>query len=94
MALEQGLTRAIGVSNYNATHLERLRAARTTTVVPAVNQCEMNVAKHDDATIQCAAGGLRSLDMRNNFETFPGRYCLRSITSRFASGVNFTCSFW
>lgn len=52
MALDQGLTRAIGVSNYNATHLDNLQAAATTKTVPAVNQCQMSIAQHDDATIQ------------------------------------------
>ncbi|EOD11929.1 hypothetical protein EMIHUDRAFT_352714 [Emiliania huxleyi CCMP1516] len=67
MALSSGLTRAIGVSNYNVTHLEALLAAPTTRVKPAVNQCQMSIngsafcspetgvclhgPGHDDATI-------------------------------------------
>lgn len=67
LALARGLTKAIGVSNYNASHLEALLAAPTTTVRPAVNQCQMSIngsafcfpktgvclhgPGHDDATI-------------------------------------------
>jgi diketogulonate reductase-like aldo/keto reductase len=67
MALAQGLTRSIGVSNYNISHLAALLAAPTTTVKPAVNQCQMSIngsafclpqtgmclhgPAHDDATI-------------------------------------------
>lgn len=59
MAKAMGLTRAIGVSNYNATELANLRGAS-----PAVNQCQMSVntshiylpvpypAPHDEETIQ------------------------------------------
>ena len=65
-ALQQGLTRSIGVSNYNVSHLRALLAAPTTTVKPAVNQCQMSIngsafcfpngmclhgPGHDDATI-------------------------------------------
>eukprot|EP00940_MAST-03C_sp_MAST-3C-sp2_P001181 g1181.t1 len=56
-ALEQGLTRAIGVSNYKVTHLEGLKGA----TVPAVNQCEMSIAGSfgqpgvDNATIAYCA---------------------------------------
>jgi len=42
-ALAQGLTRSIGVSNFNSTQLLELVAQPTTTVVPAVNQIEMAV---------------------------------------------------
>lgn len=42
-ALKLGLTRAIGVSNYNVSHLKALSAAPTTTVAPAVNQCQMSI---------------------------------------------------
>lgn len=45
-ALAMNLTRAIGVSNYNATHLDALPKP-----LPAVNQCNMGVSSHDDATI-------------------------------------------
>ena len=52
-ALRLNLTRAIGVSNYNVTHLTGLNS----TVVPAVNQCQLSVngsfdrPAHDDHTI-------------------------------------------
>lgn len=52
-ALEKGLTRAIGVSNYDHTHLAALSGD-----VPSVNQCEMSISGsfgqkgHDDATIK------------------------------------------
>eukprot|EP01062_Namystynia_karyoxenos_P008748 TRINITY_DN1308_c0_g1_i1.p1 TRINITY_DN1308_c0_g1~~TRINITY_DN1308_c0_g1_i1.p1 ORF type:complete len:302 (+),score=132.54 TRINITY_DN1308_c0_g1_i1:89-907(+) len=46
-ALSMNLTRAIGVSNFNQAQIEGLQYK----VKPAVNQCEMNVKKHDDATI-------------------------------------------
>jgi len=44
--LKMNLTRAIGVSNYNSTNLDALPMP-----VPSVNQCNMGVSKHDDATI-------------------------------------------
>lgn len=53
MALDQGLTRAIGVSNYDHTHLAALSGD-----VPSVNQCQLSIAGsfgqkgHDDATIK------------------------------------------
>jgi len=47
-ALAQGLTRSIGVSNYNAA---QLAALKTTTTKPAVNQCRMGVDYHDETTI-------------------------------------------
>lgn len=64
-ALTQGLTRAIGVSNYNSSELAALEGP-----APAVNQCQMSVGPasttlpmphiaHDDATIQyCKAHGI------------------------------------
>ena len=67
-ALAQGLTRSIGVSNYNVSHLTALLAAPTTTITPAVNQCQMSIngsafcfpktgvclhgPGHDDATLK------------------------------------------
>lgn len=48
-ALSQNLTRSIGVSNFDAAQLADL--AKTATTTPAVNQCEMGIMKHDDATI-------------------------------------------
>jgi diketogulonate reductase-like aldo/keto reductase len=44
-----GVARAIGVSNFNVTNLKDL--LQTAKVVPAVNQIELNILKHDDATI-------------------------------------------
>jgi len=53
-ALAMNLTRAIGVSNYNSQEIEALPAP-----VPAVNQCQMGVKKHDDATISyCQKKGI------------------------------------
>jgi len=52
--LAMNLTRAIGVSNYKSHDLKALPAP-----VPAVNQCEMGVKKHDDATIKyCQETGI------------------------------------
>ena len=48
-ALKQGLTRSIGVSNYLEEHLTPVLAAGG--VPPAVNQCQMSIGSHDDATI-------------------------------------------
>lgn len=45
-AMKEGLTRAIGVSNYDGTQLGALKGT-----VPALNQCEMSLKSHDDATI-------------------------------------------
>jgi len=55
-ALAAGLTRAIGVSNYNAA---QLAALKVTTTKPALNQCRMGVDFHDDATIDyCQKNGI------------------------------------
>ena len=48
-ALAEGKTKAIGVSNMNHTDLALL--LQTAKVVPAVNQCELSIGAHDDATI-------------------------------------------
>ena len=48
-ALANNLTRAIGVSNYLPADLEPLLQLKGT--VPAVNQAQMSVGSHDDATI-------------------------------------------
>ena len=66
-ALEQGMTRAIGVSNFNASLLDAMIPA--VKVPPAVNQCGHSIGAHnashnptlggDDATVQwCAAHGV------------------------------------
>ena len=56
MAMAQNLTLAIGVSNYEKADLEALDQ---TGAVPAVNQCDMSVTKHDDETIAyCQANGI------------------------------------
>ena len=47
-ALKDGLTRAIGVSNFNAEQLQPILDLGGT--VPAVNQCEMFVGNFDKAT--------------------------------------------
>lgn len=39
-----------GISNSNSAQIEELM--KTATVTPAVNQCDMGVANHDDATIK------------------------------------------
>jgi diketogulonate reductase-like aldo/keto reductase len=55
-ALAAGLTRSIGVSNYNAA---QLAALKTTTTKPALNQCRLGVDYHDDATISyCQKNGI------------------------------------
>lgn len=48
-ALEQGLTKSIGISNYKQGDIEGLM--KTAKVKPALNQCAMSVKSHDDATI-------------------------------------------
>ena len=56
-ALKQRLTRAIGVSNYNSSQLEELLAMAG--VPPALNQCQMSIGSHDDATINfCRKHGI------------------------------------
>lgn len=66
-ALEQGMTRAIGVSNFNSTLLAAMLPQ--VKVAPAVNQCGHSVGAHnashnpnlggDDATVKwCAAHGI------------------------------------
>ena len=49
-ALHQGLTRAIGVSNFAVADLQAILDMDNATT-PAVNQCQMSVGSHDDATI-------------------------------------------
>merc|ERR1719486_1039911 len=44
--LAMNLTRAIGVSDYNSEQLKALPGP-----TPSVNQCQMGVKEHDDATI-------------------------------------------
>jgi len=56
-ALAKGLTRSIGVSNYNSA---QLKALQTTTTKPALNQCRMGVEFHDEDTIKyCQQNGIR-----------------------------------
>eukprot|EP01062_Namystynia_karyoxenos_P002541 TRINITY_DN1088_c0_g1_i8.p2 TRINITY_DN1088_c0_g1~~TRINITY_DN1088_c0_g1_i8.p2 ORF type:complete len:300 (+),score=134.41 TRINITY_DN1088_c0_g1_i8:91-900(+) len=56
-ALQQNLTRAIGISNFNAQQIQDLMSYAT--VKPAVNQCSMGVKNHDDATIKyCQDNGI------------------------------------
>jgi diketogulonate reductase-like aldo/keto reductase len=55
--LKMGLTRTIGVSNYAKADLEALDMSAA---VPSVNQCQLSVAHHDDATmIYCKAKGIQ-----------------------------------
>lgn len=67
-ALKMGMTRAIGVSNYNKAQLQALQSHPRTAVKPAINQCHMSLigkaacppqwktclhnGGHDDETIQ------------------------------------------
>ena len=55
-ALALGLTRSIGVSNFNSTQLDELVAQPTTTVVPAINQISMGVggARPERTLAACA----------------------------------------
>ena len=48
-AKQQGLTRAIGVSNYKTSDLNAVLSLGMGT--PSVNQCSMSVGNHDDVTI-------------------------------------------
>jgi len=48
--LADGKARAIGVSNFQASHLKDLLPVAK--VPPAVNQCSMSIGNHDDITIQ------------------------------------------
>jgi len=55
-ALEQGLTRSIGVSNFNSTQIDELVAQPTTSIVPAVNQINMGVGgPNPEATLAACA---------------------------------------
>lgn len=55
-ALKLGLTRSIGVSNFNSTQLDELVAQPTTSVVPAVNQINMGVGgERPEATLKACA---------------------------------------
>jgi diketogulonate reductase-like aldo/keto reductase len=49
-AVKDGLTRAIGVSNFNATYLSQIMQGAT--IPPAVNQCCLCVGNVDNATIE------------------------------------------
>ena len=49
-AVTANLTRAIGVSNFNSTHLTAI--LQDGGAFPAVNQCQLSVGVHDDETIQ------------------------------------------
>lgn len=67
--LKEGLTKAIGVSNFNSSLLAHLAADPRTSVTPAVNQCNHAVGNHnashlpehggDDGTVDyCAKHGI------------------------------------
>ena len=52
-----GLTRAIGVSNFGKSDLQKL--AKTQTEAPVVNQCSLSIAFRDDDTIAyCKSMGI------------------------------------
>jgi len=56
-AVAKGLARSIGVSNFNKKQIEGV--LEVATIKPAVNQCSMNIQKHDDATIEyCQQQGI------------------------------------
>ena len=68
-ALAQGLTKAIGVSNFGAELLQQLISDKRTTIVPAANQCNHAIGNHnashnpkvggDDGTVQfCKEHGI------------------------------------
>ena len=68
-ALAAGLTKAIGVSNFNADLLAQLAADKRTKITPAVNQCNHAIGNHnqshnpkfggDDKTVgYCKAHGI------------------------------------
>lgn len=59
-ALKLGLTRSIGVSNFNGTQLDELVAQPTTSVVPAVNQISMGVggARPEGTLAACRRHGV------------------------------------
>ena len=48
-ALAAGLTKAIGVSNFNADLLAQLAADKRTTITPAVNQCNHAIGNHNES---------------------------------------------
>lgn len=50
---KQGKAKAIGVSNFKRADLEKIM--KVATVIPAVNQIQLNVLEHDDDTIAASA---------------------------------------
>lgn len=90
-AKAMGLTRAIGVSNFNSHQIANLQGEK-----PAVNQCLMSVGKHDDKTISyCKENGiyyeaffaLKKCDMKSTtvlniakaHNATPAQVCLRWV---------------
>eukprot|EP00729_Bicosta_minor_P004917 gene4917-10532_t len=58
-ALRQGLTKAIGVSNFGVDLLKQLIADKRTTIVPAANQCNHAISGGDDGTFDfCKKQGI------------------------------------
>jgi len=47
----KGILKAIGVSNYKRSDIEKLK--KTAKVMPSINQIEHNILEHDDDTIAC-----------------------------------------
>jgi len=81
-ALALNLTRAIGVSNYAKADLEALD---TSAVVPAVNQCDMSVEKHDDETIaHCQSKGI----IYESYFTMKGCPFDNAVVKQIAAGHN------
>jgi diketogulonate reductase-like aldo/keto reductase len=76
-----GKSKAIGVSNFLATHLAALK--ETSTVTPALNQCKLSVVHRDDATIgYCRSNGIVYQSYSPLCGGFNGSSCSR------AGGIN------
>ena len=89
-ALAQNLTRAIGVSNYKQKDLEALLS--TASVVPAVNQCEMSVANHDDSTISFSQSHNITYEAYNAMKGCPFSNAeAQAIASKHGVGLSQVC---
>merc|ERR1712037_753240 len=67
-ALASGVTRAIGVSNFNATLLKRMLSDPGVSVKPSVNQCGHSVCADNGISYSAYSplGGLSGLDIYKN----------------------------
>eukprot|EP00039_Didymoeca_costata_P019071 m.336114 g.336114 ORF g.336114 m.336114 type:complete len:306 (-) comp17762_c0_seq1:21-938(-) len=96
-ALAEGLTKSIGISNYNSDQIAALTAASK--VYPALNQCSMSVSRHDDATISyclehnityeafdamkgCPFTNPKAIAIAKNHNVGVSQVCLRYILQR------------